>query len=206
MMADDNKERLRQKILSYFYGVYRGTEASSDAGRVACGIAANEISRRTGAAREAVAALLEEMNRSGHVDQVDVQTPHGPYATYRIGSRGIEMIEGDLSLTMDSPAALGLSPRPVIVDADLTAGLQELRRLIEAEAKLNPQLRSDALRDLDTIGSQLREFKPDPGIVKAAWESIKVAAVVTGDTTLLAKCAVLLSKEVRGRYAPAAKA
>ncbi len=189
---DDN----RRKVLDYFYGVYRGAEAS-DNGRVLGKFAIDAIWKRIGGDRAAIASSLEHLVNTAYVDCIQGHNDDGPYIMYRISSRGLELLEAETKLrNVTAPEdAVTASPHP-----DLTAALAELRKLIESDRNLNPDIRVDALRDLDTITLQLHHLRPDIDNIKNAWQGVKIAAIAADGASLLEKCAVLLSHGLRDRH------
>jgi DNA-binding MarR family transcriptional regulator len=193
-----DKAGIGRAILEYFYDVWRGVE-SSDRGRISCELAVNALCKRTGADRAAITAKLAEMVENGLVKREASQTALGPYETYTIGARGLQLTENALSLSFDKPANHDYDGQYVAVDPELASALVQLRTLIESDVKLSEALRAAALRDLAIITVRIREVKPDVGVIKAAWAGVKSAATASSQPAVFATCAALLSKELRGR-------
>jgi hypothetical protein len=51
----------------------------------------------------------------------------------------------------------------------------------------------ELVADIDTIQSQLAKPEPNRGIVKVAWEAVKLAATIDGGTALVQKVSDLIA-------------
>jgi hypothetical protein len=56
----------------------------------------------------------------------------------------------------------------------------------------------NAVADIETIQSQLAKPQPNLGIVRAAWETLKAAAVLSGSADLVHKIGTLIMSLVSG--------
>ncbi|MBC7898761.1 MAG: hypothetical protein H7070_01795 [Saprospiraceae bacterium] len=69
--------------------------------------------------------------------------------------------------------------------------LADLRKAItDSDASESDKLTYVA--DIDTIQSQLAKPAPNTGIIRAAWESVKIADAIDGCTSLVVKVGVLI--------------
>lgn len=62
----------------------------------------------------------------------------------------------------------------------LSNELEELLQKIDASDKLSENQKNDYQADIQTIVNQAEKSKPNPSIIKAAWESVKGLAAIEG--------------------------
>lgn len=123
---------------------------------------------------------------------------------YQITASGIDKIEGPGEFTMpkfhgikieatgQNIITLGDGNQINAKFTDLGRALVELREAIIAspEAEENKMA---IVADIETIQSQLAKPQPNPGIISAAWESVKVAASIDGCTNLVHHIATFIA-------------
>jgi hypothetical protein len=76
---------------------------------------------------------------------------------------------------------------------DLARVLAEARRQIAASSEISDETRLNVLSDIDGLSAQIQKPAPNITVVRALWESIKVAAAVGGAADLIEKAAHLVA-------------
>jgi hypothetical protein len=115
---------------------------------------------------------------------------------YKITAAGIDKIEGPgefimpkfhgikIEATGQNMITLGDGNQINAKFGDLGEALAELREAITHSIASEEQ-KMELVADLDTIQSQLAKPEPNRGIVKAAWEAVKIAATIDGCSALV---------------------
>jgi hypothetical protein len=125
---------------------------------------------------------------------------------YKITARGIDRIEGGSSFTTPKFHGVNIQAtgqniitlgdgNQVNIQYQAVAGelLKFKEEVLVSDIPDNAKL--DIVADIETIQTQLAKEKPNKGVVRAAWESIKDIAVAVGlavDVTALGKMLSLL--------------
>ena len=85
---------------------------------------------------------------------------------------------------------------------DLGEALASLREAVTQSAAPDSQ-KMEIVADIDTIESQLAKPEPNRGIVKAAWDAVKVAATIDGCSDLVLRASHLIADFCELESAPA---
>lgn len=209
-MSENPNDPLRRKILEYLHELHRAQRGKYRHETTGREITEN-VSARTGATLEVLASNLLYLVDTGFVKhrkmprflssgtQVEMDV-------YSIAGPGLRVIEGksDFMPPM-SPASVSVEIRNGVVTViqganntvtvgrnELPAILAALEKFIKSNRDLSEAVRRDALADLETVRAQSSKSKPDMGIIRTAWEGVKIAVTAGEATILLQQAAALL--------------
>jgi hypothetical protein len=208
-------EQIRGIILHYFYE--RNRNATSARGKKGSAVRISDVKRELKAAhdltQQEVQSNLTYLISQGWVEEDTVEksftAPSGtvvPSSTsyYKITAAGIDKIEGPGEFTMpkfhginiqatgQSIITLGDGNQINARFSELGTALVELRDAItNSEAPEEEKL--SLVADIETIQSQLAKPVPNKGIIRSAWDAVKVAATINGCTTLVTKVTTLVA-------------
>ena len=210
-----SKEEIRRLMLQYFYD--RNRTATSMMGKKGSAVRTSamktELKALHGLSQQEVQSNLTYLLSQGWVEEKPISktfTPKGGSVVssvtsfYLITAAGIDKIDGPGEFTMDRFHGIKIEAtgQNIItvgdgnqVDArfgNIGEALADLRAAI-IKADLEEAQKLNYVADIETIQSQLAKPSPSPGIVKAAWETVKGAAAISGAATLVTKVAGLLA-------------
>lgn len=206
---------IRRMMLQYFYD--RNSNATSARGKKGSAVKISDVKKELktsqGLTQQEVQSNLTYLISQGWVEEDTVEksftAPSGtviPSTTnfYKITAAGIDKIEGPGEFTMpkfhgirieatgQNIITLGDGNQINARFADLGASLADLREAItHSEAAEDAKMQYVA--DIDTIQSQLAKPEPNRGIVRAAWEGIKVTSAIGGCAAFFQKVAGLIA-------------
>jgi hypothetical protein len=207
-------------MLQYFYD--RNKNATSARGKKGSAVKISDVKKELKAAhslvQQEVQSNLTYLISQGWVEEDTVEksftAPGGtviPSSTnyYKITAVGIDKIEGPGEFTMpkfhgikieatgQNIITLGDGNQVNAKFGDLGEALAELRDAVtQSTATENEKM--SFVADIDTIQSQLVKPEPNRGIVKAAWEAVKIAATINGCSALVQKVSGLIAGFVTG--------
>ena len=212
--ARSNTE-VRRLLLQYFYD--RNKNATSARGKKGSAVkisdAKKELKAADGLSQQEVQSNLTYLISQGWVEEEKIEksftAPSGtivPSSTsfFQITAAGIDKIEGAGEFTMPKFHGININAtgQNIItlgdgnqIDAqfgDLGKALVELRDAITQSDAAEDQKLS-FVADIDTIQSQLAKPTPSKGIIRAAWDSVKVAATIDGCAGLVTKAETLIA-------------
>ncbi|RKY19594.1 MAG: hypothetical protein DRP63_00385 [Planctomycetota bacterium] len=207
---------IRRLMLQYFYD--RNRNATSITGKKGASVKISDIKKhlkqRYGLTQQEVVSNLTYLLSQGWVEEKviekQVHTKGGtviPSTTkyYQITAAGIDKIEGPGEFTMprfhgirieatgQNIITVGDGNQINAQFGDLGQALAELRKAI-IRSDVPEANKMDLVADIDTIQSQLAKPRPNPSIIRAAWEVVKGAAAIGGCATLVRKVATLIGK------------
>ena len=213
--ARPTNTEIRRKMLQYFYD--RNKNATSARGKKGSAVKISDVKKELKAAngltQQEVQGNLTYLISQGWVEEDAVEksftAPGGtviPSSTsyYKITAAGIDKIEGPGEFTMpkfhgirieatgQNIITLGDGNQINAKFGDLGATLAELRDAITQSDAPDSQ-KMVLVADVDTIQSQLAKPEPTSGIVKAAWETVKGAAAISGCVSLVQKVSGLIT-------------
>jgi hypothetical protein len=202
-------------MLQYFFD--RNRNATSARGKKGSAVKISDVKKELkathGLTQQEVQSNLTYLISQGWVEEDTVEksftAPGGtvmPSSTsyYKITAAGIDKIEGPGEFTMpkfhgikieatgQNIITLGDGNQINAKFGELGAALAELRDAITRSTAPETQ-KMEFVADLETIQSQLAKPEPNRGIVRAAWDSIKIAAAINGCTALMEKVSGLIS-------------
>ncbi len=205
---------IRTIVLQYFYD--RNKNATSARGKKGSAIKISEIKKELKAShsltQQEVQSNLTYLISQGWVEEDTVEksftAPGGtviPSTTsfYKITAAGIDKIEGPGEFTMpkfhginihatgQNIITLGDGNQVNAKFSDLGSALVELRDAI-TKSNAAEQDKMSYVADIETIQSQLAKPTPNTGIIRAAWETVKVAATIDGCVSLVTKVGTLI--------------
>jgi hypothetical protein len=202
-------------MLQYFYD--RNRNATSARGKKGSAVKISDVKKdlkkASGLTQQEVQANLTYLISQGWVEEDTVEksftAPGGtviPSSTsfYKVTAAGIDKIEGPGEFTMpkfhgikieatgQNIITLGDGNQVNARFGDLGESLAELRNAItQSDA---PEVRKlELIADVDTIQSQLAKPEPNPGIIKAAWATVKGAATINGCVSLVERVSALIA-------------
>jgi len=206
---------IRRMMLQYFYD--RNKNATSARGKKGSAVKISDVKKELklsgGLTQQEVQGNLTYLISQGWVEEDTVEksftAPGGtviPSSTsyYKITAAGIDKIEGPGEFTMPKFHGIKIEAtgQNIITLGDgnqvnakfeaVGAALAELRDAITQSAAPETQ-KMELVADIETIQSQLAKPAPNPGIVKAAWESVKGAAAINGCVALVEKVSGLIA-------------
>jgi hypothetical protein len=206
---------IRRIMLQYFYE--RNTNATSARGKKGSAVKISDVKRELkashGLAQQEVQSNLTYLISQGWVEEDTVEktftAPGGtviPSSTsyYKITAAGIDKIEGPGEFTMpkfhgikieatgQNIITLGDGNQINAKFGELGGALAELRDAVTQSVASEAQ-KMELVADIDTIQSQLAKPEPNRGIVKVAWEAVKLAATIDGCTALVQKVSDLIA-------------
>jgi hypothetical protein len=206
---------IRSTILRYFYD--RNKNATSARGKKGSAVKISDIKKELksahGLIQQEVQSNLTYLISQGWVEEDKVEksitAARGtviPSSTsyYKITAAGIDKIEGPGEFTMQKFHGIKIEAtgQNIITLGDgnqinakfsqLGESLAELRDAITESAAPENQ-KMELVADIDTIQSQLAKPQPNRGIVKAAWDAVKIAATIDGCTGLYEKVSGLIA-------------
>ena len=206
---------VRARILNYFYE--RNKNATSSMGKRGSAIkisdVKSELKSQHGLTQQQVQSNLTYLLSQGWIEEravtKQVVAKGGtviPSVTtfYQITASGIDKIEGPGEFTMPTFRGIKIEAtgQNIITLGDgnqinaqfgeLGRGLVDLRAAVIASSESEEQ-KMAIVADIETIQSQLAKSRPNPGIVAAAWESVKAAAVIDGCANLVQHVAALIT-------------
>ena len=79
-----------------------------------------------------------------------------------------------------------------MVGSNVSVILSQLAETIKGDPDITEDAKQDALGDLETIRAQVSKSKPDTGIIKTAWEGVKIVVTAKEAVALLKEAAALL--------------
>jgi hypothetical protein len=211
---------IRTLILEYFYK--RNQNAMSAMGKKGSAAKISDIKSQLksqqGLTQQEVQSNLTYLISQGWVEEKQVQKQVRasggtiiPSVTkyYQITAAGIDKIEGPGEFTMpkfhgikieatgQNIITLGDGNQINAQFGELGRSLADLRTAVtKSSAPENEKM--NAVADIETIQSQLAKPQPNLGIVRAAWETLKGAAVLSGSADLVHKIATLVTSLVGG--------
>jgi hypothetical protein len=197
--ARSNNE-IRSLLLRYFYD--RNAHSTSARGKKGSAVKISDLKRELKAAhgltQQEVQSNLTYLMSQGWVEEDPIEksftAPGGtviPSTTsfYKITAAGIDKLEGEGEFTMprfhgikieatgQNIITLGDGNQINARFGDLGKALADLRdAVVRAEGQEAEKL--SVVADIETIQSQLVKHQPSNGIITAAWEAIKGAAVI----------------------------
>ena len=198
---------IRRMMLQYFYD--RNKNSTSARGKKGSAVKISDIKKELktahGLSQQEVQSNLTYLISQGWVEEDKVEksiTAAGgtiiPSSTsyFKITAAGIDKIEGPGEFTMPKFHGIKIEAtgQNIITLGDGNQINAKFGELGEALAKLRdvvtestaPESRKmEIVADIDTIQSQLAKAEPNRGIVKAAWETVKVAAAINGCANLV---------------------
>jgi hypothetical protein len=215
-----NNNEIRQFMLEYFYE--RNKNATSSMGKKGSAVKISDVKSQLKAqhslTQQEVQSNLTYLLSQGWVEEKQVQkqvVASGgtviPSVTkyYQITAAGIDKIEGPGEFTMpkfhgikieatgQNIITLGDGNQINAQFSELGQALVELREAVTRSTAPEDQKMS-FVADIDTIQSQLAKPKPNGNIIAAAWEAIKVAAVIDGCAGLVQKIGSLVNTFLGG--------
>lgn len=209
-----SNNEIRRIMLQYFYD--RNKNATSARGKKGSAVKISDVKKEIkashGLTQQEVQSNLTYLISQGWVEEDTVEksftAPGGtviPSSTsfYKITAAGIDKIEGPgeftipkfhgikIEATGQNIITLGDGNQINAKFGELGQALAELR---EAIAKSNaPEAdKMGLVADIDTIESQLAKPEPNRSIIRAAWETVKVAGAINGCAGLVEKVVGLI--------------
>lgn len=196
---------LRAELLRYVYEVHRRSVPSEN-GQVTGAVLVSEVRKRCSADRRELAANLDYLVGTGHIQHIlepivrEGRTLPGiGQHYYRITSKGIDTLEHP-SLYIAKPDApsiaitnqngitvVGNNNTVSVGPADLTALLKELSALVQASQSIASEVKSDVTADIQTIEMQLKKSKPNNEILRTAWKGVEGMVRAAEFTAVVAK-------------------
>jgi hypothetical protein len=205
---------IRRIILQYFYG--RNKNATSARGKKGAAVKISDVKKElkttNGLTQQEVQSNLTYLISQGWVEEDTVEksftAPGGtviPSTTsfYKITAPGIDKIEGpgEFTLSRFHDIRIEATGQNVITVGDgnlinakfgeLGQALADLRKAV-TQSDASEEKKMNLVADIETVQTQLAKPEPNSGIVKAAWESVKGAAAISGCTALVSKIANLI--------------
>jgi hypothetical protein len=206
---------VRRLMLRYFYDRNKG--ATSARGKKGSAVKISDVKKELkeghDLTQQEVQSNLTYLISQGWVEEDTVEktfaAPGGtqiPSSTnyYRITAAGVDKIEGPGEFTMPKFQGIKIEAtgQNIITLGDGNQINAQFSELGEALAKLREAVTQSAARedqklevvaDIDTIESQLAKPKPNHGIIKAAWETVKAAAAIDGCSHLVHQASHLIA-------------
>ena len=211
-----SNNEIRGIMLQYFYD--RNSVATSARGKKGYAIKISDIRKelkaRYGLSQQEVMSNLNYLLSQGWVEEDKVEKsvplPTGtviPQSTsfYKITAAGIDKIEGPGEFTMDKFKGIKIEAtgQNIItvgdgnqVNAkfqDAAGALVDLKQSLLQSTTVSEGQKLDIVADIDSIQSQLAKERPNPTIIKGAWESVKKLDKVLGLTEKVSNVAALLA-------------
>ncbi|MDO8319716.1 hypothetical protein [Rhodoferax sp.] len=206
----NTNDPLREEILKFVYDVHRRTVPSEN-GQVTGAVFASEVRKRCGADRREIAANIDYLVGTGHIQHILQPIVHEGQTLpgigrhyYRITSKGIDSLENPSSY-MNKPDApniaittqsgftiVGNNNTVSVGTADLPSLLRELAALIQASHSITPEVKVDTTADIQTIEMQLKKSKPNREILQTAWKGIEGVVTAAEFTAIATKIAEFL--------------
>lgn len=211
--APSNNE-IRSIMLQYFYE--RNKNATSAREKKGSAVKISDVKRELKASyclqQQEVQSNLTYLISQGWVEEDTVEksftAPGGtviPSSTsfYRITAAGIDKIEGPGEFTMpkfhgikieatgQNIITLGNGNQINAKFTELGQSLLELRDAIAA-SNAKESNKMTLVADIETIQTQLAKVEPNKSIIRAAWETVKDAAIIDGCASLFQKVAGLI--------------
>jgi hypothetical protein len=205
----------RRIMLQYFYD--RNKNATSARGKKGSAVKISDVKKELKAAhgltQQEVQSNLTYLISQTWVEEDTVEktftAPGGtvmPSSTsyYKITAAGIDKIEGPGEFTMpkfhgikieatgQNIITLGDGNQINAKFGELGEALAELRDAITRSTAPETQ-KMELVVDLETIQSQLAKPEPNRGIVRAAWDGVKIAAAINGCAALVQMVSGLIS-------------
>src|SRR5437867_1018724 len=193
---------IRRIMLQYFYD--RNRNATSSRGKKGSAVKISDVKKElkvaNGLTQQEVQSNLTYLISQGWVEEDTVEksftAPGGtviPSSTsfYKITAVGIDKIEGPGEFTMPKfhGVKIEATGQNIITVGDgnqidaqfegLGQSLAELRKAI-TDSDVTERDKLTYVADIDTIQSQLAKPRPNLGIIRAAWESVKAADAIHG--------------------------
>jgi hypothetical protein len=210
---DESDTEIRQLLLRYFYD--RNHQATSARGKRGSAVKISDVKRELKAqhnlTQQEVQRNLTYLLSQTWVEEVTVakefHTPRGttmPSVTsfYQITAAGIDKIEGPGEFTMrkfhdirieatgQNIITVGDGNQINAKFAEVGTALAELREAI-TRSEIPEADKMNLVADIETVQSQLAKPAPNRGIVSAAWQAIKGAAVIAECIPLVEKVQLL---------------
>jgi hypothetical protein len=206
---------VRRLMLQYFYD--RNKNATSARGKNGSAVKISDVKRelkeKHDLTQQEVQSNLTYLMSQGWVEEDAIEktftAPGGtlvPSSTsyYRITAAGVDKIEGPGEFTMPKFQGIKIEAtgQNIITLGDGNQINAKFGELGEALAKLREAVTQSAapedqklgiVADIDTLESQLAKPEPNRGIIKAAWEAVKVAATIDGCTNLVHQASQLIA-------------
>lgn len=207
---------VRRLLLQYFYE--RNKNATSARGKKGSAVKISDVKKELklmhGLSQTEVQSNLTYLLSQGWVKEESIDktftTATGtaiPSSTnfFHITAAGIDKIEGEGEFTMPRFSGINITATGhnfiTLGDGnqinaqfgDLGRALVELRDAI-TRSNASEELKVGFVADIDTIQSQLAKPSPNKGIIRAAWESVKVAATFDGCIGLVTKASGLITE------------
>jgi hypothetical protein len=216
LQARPANNEIRRIMLQYFYD--RNKNATSARGKRGSAVKISDVKKELkathGLTQQEVQSNLTYLISQGWVEEDAVEktftAPGGtviPSSTsyYKITAVGIDKIEGPGEFTMpkfqgikieatgQNIITLGDGNQINAKFGDLGEALARLREAVTQSAAPDSQ-KMEIVADIDTIESQLAKPEPNRGIVKAAWDAVKVAATIDGCSDLVLRASHLIAR------------
>jgi competence protein ComGC len=205
--TEKSNDEIRSLILRFFYD--RNQNATSSKGKRGSAVKISDVKSQLKSlhdlTQQQVQANLTYLISQGWIQEISETkqvTARGgtviPSKTiyYQITAAGIDKIEGPGEFTMhkfhgikieatgQNIITLGDGNQVNAKFGEIGRGLAQLRDAVVASSQ-SEEKKMAIVADIETIQSQLAKPQPNPSILKAAWETIKVAAAIDGCTELV---------------------
>ena len=184
---------IRREILKFAYDVHLRV-VKSEGGQVTGTTLVSEVRSRSGADRAVLAANLDYLVGTGHMEHIlqpvlhDGQLVHGMHRHYyRVTAKGVDEMEHhsdfntktqtpSISITNQNGIAIVGDGNTVSVSGnDLLSLLSALKSQVQQSESLTPAAKCDSVADIQTIEAQLTKAKPSREILSSAWRGVEGA-------------------------------